>query len=158
MKSKLLNQVYKPIPKLDRNFLLNSDSNPGRHRWNDDSSTFPRPSPACPSPWTRITLPVHQMLALSETPWSNGRDSIKRSSLLLLPPWRVFFKSSVQLNRHDRLINRIDSSKTDSSHGITNGPWFAKPNSSSALTKRFLRTGWLRCVARTTNLLRLLPT
>lgn len=132
---------------------MNADSNTGRHihLW---------PSPAYPTPWTwfKGDQMSHQMIVFVETSWSNGRDSIIRSSLLLVPPRRFFFKSSVQVNRHDRVINRIDSSKTDSSHGITNGPWFANPNSSSALAKRLLMMGWFRCVAHTTNLLQLLPT
>lgn len=105
----------------------------------------------------------HQM-AFSATPWSNGRDSINRSSLLLIliPPLH-FWRSSGQVNRldrdeSDREINRIASSKTDSSQGITNGPWLAKPNSSSAWTRRLHMIGWFRYDARTTNLLQPLPT
>ena len=129
---------------------MNSYLNPGRH--------LSRPSPAYPPPWTRYKWDQvdHQIIVFSVK--SNGRDSIKRSSLLLVPPRRFFFKLSVQVNQHDRVINRIDSSKSDSSHGITNGPWFANPNSSSALAKRLLMMGWFRCVAHTTNLLQLLPT
>lgn len=103
-------------------------------------------------------------MAFSATAWSNGRDSINRSSLLLIPPpWWHFWRSSGQVNRlerdeSEREINRIASSKTDSSQGITNGPWLAKPYSSSAWTSRLLRIGWFRYDARTTNLLQPLPT
>jgi|APAra0007618328_1042625.scaffolds.fasta_scaffold36875_1 hypothetical protein len=113
--------------------------------------------------WQQSAPSDHQ-IAFSATPWSNGRDSIIRSSLLLIliPPLH-FWRSSGQVNRldreeSDRDINRIASSKTDSSQGITNGPWLAKPNSSSAWTRRLLMIGWFRYDARTTNLLQPLPT
>ena len=75
----------------------------------------------------------------------------------MIPPWH-FWRSSGQVHRFDREINRIASSKTDSSHGMTSGPWLTKPYSSSAWTRRLLRIGWFRYDARTTNLLQPLPT
>ena len=105
------------------------------------------------------TNTLHHTTFSTTAAWSNGLVSI---NMLLIPPWH-FWRSSGQVNRldreeSDREMNRIASSKTDSSQGITNGPWFAKPNSSSAWTSRLLRIGWFRYDARTTNLLQLLPT
>ena len=55
------------------------------------------------------------------------------------------------------MIRRI-SSKTDSSHGRARGPWLVKPYSSSASTRSFLKTGWFKYEARTTNLFPAVPT
>lgn len=80
-----------------------------------------------------------------------------------MPTWQYLWKSSrfrnrVELPDSDREMNRRSSSKSDSSQGMASGPWLVKPYSSSAWTSRFLKTGWFRYVARTTNLLQLLPT
>lgn len=55
-------------------------------------------------------------------------------------------------------MNRRTSRKSVSSQGMAKGPWLVKPYSSSACRRSFLKTGWFRYVARTTNLVRLLPT
>lgn len=104
----------------------------------------------------------YQMVLLA-IPWSNGRDSVQKSMFFLNPTWQYLWKSSKLTNRaewpdSDLEMNRIASSKSDSSHGMANGPWLVKPYSSSAWTRSFLKTGWFRYVARTTNLLQLVPT
>lgn len=76
---------------------------------------------------------------------------------LLMPAWQ----NSGFWNRpdSDREMDRSASSNSTSSQGMANGPsWFENPYSSSAWTSRLLKTGWFRYVARTTNLLELLPT
>lgn len=104
----------------------------------------------------------YQMVLLA-IPWSNGRDSVQKSMFFLNPTWQYLWKSSKLTNRaewpdSDLEMNRIASSKSDSSHGMANGPWLVKPYSSSAWTRSFLKRGWFRYVARTTNLLQLVPT
>jgi len=96
--------------------------------------------------------------------WSRGLESVQKSSLAFLTPtWQYLCKSSRFTNRSDfpfsdREMHRIISSKRVSSHGIVNGPWLENPNSSSACTRSFLKMGWFRYVARTTNLLQPVPT
>lgn len=102
-------------------------------------------------------------MVLSSNPWSKGRDSVQKLSVLLTPTWQCLWKSSrfkkrVEFPDSDLEMYRITSSNTVSSQGIANGPWLVKPYSSSAWTKSFLKTGWFKYVARTTNLLQLLPT
>lgn len=80
-----------------------------------------------------------------------------------MPAWQYLWKSSRLTNRvdapdSDREMNRSTSSKSDSSQGIASGPWLEKPYSSSASTRSFLKTGWFRYDARTTNRVQLLPT
>ena len=80
-----------------------------------------------------------------------------------MPTWQHLLRSSKFNIRPDLLVSDFDttrriSSKTASSHGIANGPAVLKPYTSSASTSKFLKMGWLRYVARTTNLLQLAPT
>ena len=102
-------------------------------------------------------------IVFSVKPWSSGRDSCQKSRLLLIPTWQCLWKSSrltnrVELPDSDREIIRSTSSNSASSQGIAKGPWLEKPYSSSAWIRSFLKAGWFRYVARTTNLLQLVPT
>ena len=76
-----------------------------------------------------------------------------------MPTWQLDDDSADEINDDDeRVTTRRTSSKNDSSHGIVRGPWLENPYSSSACTRRRLKMGWFRCVARTMNLLQLVPT
>ena len=76
-----------------------------------------------------------------------------------MPTWQLDDDSADEIIDDDeRVTTRRTSSKNDSSHGIVRGPWLENPYSSSACTRRRLKMGWFRCVARTMNLLQLVPT
>lgn len=80
-----------------------------------------------------------------------------------MPTWQHLWTSLTLHNGSGapvsgRETTRRISSNVDSSQGIVNGPTWLKPYSSSACTRSFLNMGWFRYVARTMNLLELLPT
>lgn len=93
---------------------------------------------------------------LSAGAWRSGRDSGQ-----CRPTWQLLWRSSrVVENRPEPVLemNRITSSKRDSSHGMVSGPWLSNPYSSSACNRSFWKKGWFRYVACTTNLLHPAPT
>lgn len=122
-----------------------------------------RTSPSSPSVrWVRSEC---YQTVLSLGPCRSGLDSGQKSRLLLNLTWQCRFKSSSSrfTNRFgfsdsDQEMNRRTSWKRVSSQGMTSGPGLEKPYSSSAWRRSFLKTGWFRYVARTTNLVRLVPT
>lgn len=75
-----------------------------------------------------------------------------------MPTWQLDDDSADEIVDDERVTTRRTSSKNDSSHGIVRGPWLENPYSSSACTRSRLKMGWFRCVARTMNLLQLVPT
>ncbi|PKI45683.1 hypothetical protein CRG98_033999 [Punica granatum] len=101
-----------------------------------------------------IRSSVHQM-GLSARAWRRGRDSGQ-----YWPTWQLLWRSSRVAYRPgpDLEMNRITSSKSDSSQGMVRGPGFVNPYSSSACDRSFLKTGWFRYVACTTNLRHPAPT